>query len=125
MNLHHIGIACKNIELEIENIKKIHKVLAISDIVYDKMQDASLCIIKTDNDINIELISGNMVKNLLKKRVQYYHVCFEVENMNQEILRLRTEGAFLVSEPKEAILFNNKKVAFMLTSYGLIELLEK
>jgi methylmalonyl-CoA/ethylmalonyl-CoA epimerase len=125
MNLHHIGIACKNIELEIENIKKIHKVLAVSDIVYDKMQDASLCIIKTDNDINIELISGNMVQNLLKKRIQYYHVCFEVENINQEILRLRAEGAFLVSEPKEAILFNNKKVAFMQTSYGLIELLEK
>ena len=33
--------------------------------------------------------------------------------------------SFLVSEPKEAILFKNKKVAFLMTNIGLMELVEQ
>ena len=125
MNFHHIGVACKSIENEIETIKKIHSISSISDIVYDIEQDANLCLIKTNNGINIELISGGIVRNILKKRIQYYHICFEVNDLINEINRFVSCGAIVISEPKKAILFNNLKVAFLYTSYGLVELLEK
>jgi len=124
MKFHHVGIACKDILLEIESISKIHQVLEISDIVYDTKQKAKLCMIKTDEGINIELISGEQVENLIKKRITYYHICFETDDITAEIKRLQELGSLLVSDQKPAILFDNKKVAFVQTSYGLIELVE-
>jgi methylmalonyl-CoA/ethylmalonyl-CoA epimerase len=122
--LHHIGIACKDINEEIEQIRKIHTVVDVSPIVSDANQRAELCIVKTAEGISIELIAGEQVQNIVKKRMTYYHLCFETENIEGEIQRLQELGGFVVSEPKPAILFNNKKVAFVQVSYGLIELVE-
>ena len=54
-----------------------------------------------------------------------YHTCYVVNNMQTIIEQFVEKGGFLVSEPKEAILFGNKKVAFLMTEMGLIELLEE
>lgn len=81
--------------------------------------------ITTDEGLKIELISGKQVENILKKRISYYHICFETKNIEYEIERLEQEGVFLVSDLKSAKLFSDKKVAFMQTSYGLIELVQE
>lgn len=125
MKFHHIGVCCKNIEKEIKNIEKIHSVKSISNIVYDEKQEAELCMLEIEDGLKIELISGKQVENLLKKRMTYYHICYEVENINIEKERLIKAGAYLVSDEKEAILFSDRKVCFLLVSYGLIELVEK
>jgi methylmalonyl-CoA/ethylmalonyl-CoA epimerase len=124
MKFHHIGLACPNIWEEIESITKIHEVIDISPIVFDKEQKAELCILKTSEGIVIELISGEQVENILKKRITYYHLCFETDDINSEVARLQDLGAFLVSDLKPAILFGNKQVAFLQVSYGLIELVQ-
>ncbi len=124
MKFHHVGVACHNIKEEIESISKIHEVIEVSPIVYDTEQKAELCMLTTLEGVSIELISGEQVANLLKKRITYYHLCFETEDIFAEINRLQDLGALLVSNPKPAILFNNKKVAFLYVSYGLIELVE-
>lgn len=124
MKFHHVGVACKNIKEEIKNISQIHDVIEVSDIVYEMEQKASLCMIKTAEGVNIELISGEQVENLIKKRIAYYHLCFETDDITAEIIRLQELGAFLVSDAKPAKIFNNKKVAFLQASYGLIELVE-
>jgi len=124
MKFHHIGVACNDIKEEIDSISKIHEVIDISPIVFDTEQKAKLCILRTSEGIVIELISGEQVANILKKRITYYHLCFETDDINAEISRLQDLGAFLVSEPKPAILFGNKQVAFLQVSYGLIELVQ-
>jgi methylmalonyl-CoA/ethylmalonyl-CoA epimerase len=124
MKFHHIGIACRDIQEEIDSISKIHEVIDVSPIVSDMEQNAQLCMLKTSEGIAIELISGEQVANIIKKRITYYHLCFETDDINAEILRLQELGAFLVSEPKKAILFENKLVAFLQVSYGLIELVQ-
>lgn len=125
MKFHHIGVCCKDIRKEIENIQKIHRVKSISEVVFDKKQEAELCMLEVEDGLKIELISGKQVENLLKKRITYYHICYEVEDLSEEKARLLLEGAFLVSDEKEAILFEDRKVCFLLVSYGLIELVEK
>lgn len=125
MKLHHLGIACTDIKKSIIHIKKIYRVLSVSEIIFDHHQQAHLCIIKTDDGITLELIAGTPVANLLKKGISYYHLCFEVHDIHAEIERLKKDGAVLVSTPKPAILFKNKLVAFLYTYSGLIELLEK
>ncbi|WP_333877380.1 VOC family protein [Flavobacterium sp.] len=124
MKFHHVGVACRNIETEIESISRIHQVIHVSDIVFDSEQKAQLCMITTAEGVNIELVSGEQVENLIKKRIAYYHLCFETNDLIAEINRLQELGAFLVSEAKPALLFNHRKVAFLQASYGLIELVE-
>ncbi len=125
MKFHHIGIATEDIEKSIEKLKKYFDIKEISKIVYDKNQDANLCMLEMNDGIMIELISGGVVSNLVKKRQYLYHTCYSVKNIDEMIEKLTSDGAFLVREAKEAILFNNKRVAFLMWDLGLIELVEE
>ncbi|HEY0246390.1 MAG TPA: VOC family protein [Mucilaginibacter sp.] len=123
MKFHHIGIACKNITEEIANVSKIHTIIKQTPIVFDKEQNAELVMLTLADGTNLELIAGKQVENLTKKNITYYHICFEVDDINAEIEKLVSNQAYLVSPPKPAILFDNREVAFLSVSYGLIELL--
>lgn len=123
MKFAHIGVACNSIEEEIENIKKIHRVNSISKIIFDEKQNAQLCILNIEDGLNIELISGKVVENIVKKGIKYYHICYEVESIEEELQRMGNDIK-PISDIKEAILFDGRKVIFLMTSYGLIELVE-
>ena len=124
MKFHHIGIATDDIDKMLEKLKKFFEIQNISETVYDSKQDANLCIITLADGTKIELISGGVVLNLVKKRQYLYHTCYSVSNLASAIEKLEADGAFLVREPREAILFSDKKVAFLSWDLGLIELLE-
>jgi methylmalonyl-CoA/ethylmalonyl-CoA epimerase len=123
MRFHHVGIACRNIITEIAEIARIHEILERSPIVFDQEQNAELCLLKIAEGLNIELISGKQVETIIKNRLSYYHLCYEVDDINAELARLEKEGAILISPPKPSILFDNREVAFLFVSYGIIEVL--
>ena len=125
MRFHHIGIATENIDTGLEYLKNVFQIKEVSESVYDKNQDATLCMVTLEDGTKLELISGNVVEKLVKKRQFLYHTCYEVKNIEKEIEKLEKLDGFLVSSPKEAILFNNKKVAFLMTNIGLMELVEE
>jgi methylmalonyl-CoA/ethylmalonyl-CoA epimerase len=125
MKFHHVGVACKDIQAELQSIRKLHKIIEETPVVFDENQQAELCMITVEDGLNIELVSGTPVENLLKKRISYYHICYEVDDIDQAIESLTENGGMLISPPKEAILFNNRKVAFLMLSYGIVELLNK
>ena len=107
MLLHHIGIACRDIDQTVQSLKKNYDIASVSKIIFDERQNAKLCLVETNNGITIELIAGSTVSNLLKKGISYYHLCFSVKDIFAEIKRLKSNGAIIVSPPKPAILFNN------------------
>ena len=121
MKFHHIGIATKNIEKTLEWVAEHFQIINISDKVYDENQDAYLQMIET-TDVNIELVSGNIVEKLIKKNITYYHVCYEVDNLQEAITSFKK--SIVISNPTKAILFDNRKVAFLFTPIGIVELLE-
>jgi methylmalonyl-CoA/ethylmalonyl-CoA epimerase len=123
MKFHHVGVACKDINEEIANICKIHQIIKQSPTVFDEEQSAELVMLTLSDGTNIELISGRQTENLVKKNVTYYHICFEVDDIQAEIDRLIGLDAFLISPPKPAILFDYREVAFLKVSYGIVELL--
>ena len=124
MEIHHIGIACNNIEEEIVAIRKLHRIKKCSEILFDEEQNARVCLLTIQESIPIELVSGTPVVNLLSKGITYYHLGFGVTDIQKEARRLTNSGAIQVSHPKPAILFSNKMVAFFYSPYGLIELVE-
>lgn len=55
-----------------------------------------------------------------------YHICYEVENIEEAILELKKQKFILVQKPQVAVAMNNKKVCFLFNkNTGLIELVEK
>lgn len=124
MQFHHIGVACVDIAAEIEAIRKIHSIQAISPVLFDPEQEVELCLVETTGGVNIEFVAGRRVESLVKKRISYYHICYVVGDILEEIERLTAAGATLVVEPKPAVLFGGRRVCFLQVSYGLIELLE-
>jgi methylmalonyl-CoA/ethylmalonyl-CoA epimerase len=121
MKFHHIGVATRNIDKTLKWVRGQFDILSISEKVYDRNQDAYLQMIET-NDVNIELVSGNIVEKFIKKNITYYHICYEVTNLNEAIIGFK--NSLVISKPTEAILFKNRKVAFLLTPIGIVELLE-
>jgi methylmalonyl-CoA/ethylmalonyl-CoA epimerase len=125
MQLHHIGVACRNMEEGIEHLSRVHTVIDRTPVVHDPEQDAQLCLLTLSDGSRIELVAGRQVETLVKKNIGLYHLCFEVEDMQAEIDRLVGEGAKLIGPPKPAALFGGRAVVFLYVDYGMIELLHK
>jgi len=124
MKMHHVGIACSPIESGIRFVENNFVVIKKTDIIFDKVQNVDLCLLTLEDDSNIELVSGTTVEKFIKKRQFLYHTCWEVADIHKSIEKFCNNGAILISEPKPAILFNDRKVSFLATDIGIIELLE-
>ena len=75
--------------------------------------------------MTLELISGKSVEDFLKRGISLYHVCYTVPDIHQAIADFVKDGVTVISPAKEAVLFAGKKVAFVYTPVGIIELLEE
>jgi methylmalonyl-CoA/ethylmalonyl-CoA epimerase len=125
LELHHIGIACKNIESTADFVKRAFVVETDSGEVYDPLQEATLRLFNEGRPGAIELVSGLMVANLAKQNITYFHVCYATPNLAKTLIDAQAAGAMIVSEPKPAVLFGGRLVAFIYTPLGLVELLEE
>jgi len=125
MKFHHIGIACIDISKTAQFIHSSFNIVKKTEIIFDTYQNVDLCLLTDEYGTNIELVSGQVVKNFVKKNQNLYHTCWEVLNLKKTIEHFCSNGAIIISEPKPAILFGNRKVAFLHTSIGIVELLEQ
>jgi methylmalonyl-CoA/ethylmalonyl-CoA epimerase len=125
MQLHHIGVACRDIGEEIAQLSRVHDIVAQTPVVSDPEQDAQLVMLTLSDGTRIELVAGARVETLVRKNIGLYHLCFEVADIEAEIDRLVKEGARLIAPPKPAVLFDGRRVAFLYVAYGMIELLSQ
>ncbi|MCI8669526.1 MAG: VOC family protein [Lachnospiraceae bacterium] len=125
MKLHHIGIATKDINVTRDYIKNLYPVLKETDIVYDANQDAKLCMLTLEDGLGLELIMGDKVNSFVDKKQYIYHLCFEVEDIEEAISGYRKSRDIIMTNPTPAVLFDNRRVAFVFSKIGIIELVEK
>ncbi len=58
--------------------------------------------------------------------VALYHLCFEVNQIEAEVARLRSERALILQEPVPAVAFENRRIAWVyLRQRILVELVER
>jgi methylmalonyl-CoA/ethylmalonyl-CoA epimerase len=124
MRFHHLGIACENHDEVILFLENNFGNIVIGEAIFDTMQNATVQMITLPEGTKIELISGETVLPFVKRNTFLYHTCWSVNNISVSIEKLIKSGAKVISEPKEAILFDNAKVAFLASSIGIIELVE-
>lgn len=126
LKFHHVGIACKDIDVCSKQYKKqFHmSIVSESNTVYDREQNANLKIITLVDGSSVEFISGAMVDGLLKNKRDIYHVCYESSDFEQDIDEFIMGGGIPISKVKPAVLFDGRKVQFFMTSYGMVEILD-
>jgi len=122
MNFHHLGVATQSINNSFAFLKENFDIVEHTDIVYDPIQKAELMLVTT-KDINIELVSGEAISGFIDKQQSYYHVCYEVTDIDKSLNSFK--NSIVISSPNKAILFDNRSVVFLYTPIGLVELLEK
>ncbi|GDX55639.1 lactoylglutathione lyase [Methylophilaceae bacterium] len=130
MKIHHIGIIVRNIQ---EHFKKHIKVIlphvSLGETTTDPLQQVKVAFIPIDGgqfELVEPLSESSPVMALLSSNTSgFHHVCFEVQNLDEKITQLKSQGVIIVSPPKPAAAFDGRKIAFVLTRDKLLwELLE-
>lgn len=124
MRFHHLGIACDDIEACRGFVSSSFDVVQHTPVIYDALQQVDLCLLTLADDTHIELVSGKTVSRFVNNKQYLYHSCWEVAQLDEEIEKFYAHGALLISAPKPAVLFNDRRVAFLFSEIGIIELLE-
>ncbi len=130
LKLHHIGIVVQNIN---ESLGEIANFLSFESTNLPTLigsQKVNICFLKTNN-VYIELIEpaeeNSPITNFAKEGGGFHHLCFEVDDIQQEIDKMVKNGAHVVVAPIKG--FDDRLIAFLMlnlkkTNCKLIELVE-
>ena len=130
LKLHHIGIVVQNINESLEEISNFLSFESTSLPTLVGSQKVNICFLKT-NSVYIELIEptdpDSPITNFVKEGGGFHHLCFEVDDIQQEIDKMVKNGAHLVVAPVRG--FEDRLIAFLMlnmekTKCNLIELVE-
>lgn len=130
MDFHHIGIATNNI-IETTNKYRLFGYQTSTETFHDPIQNVLISFMEKLNSPLLELVSpinqDSPILNILNKNGTIpYHFCFEVDDIENEVLSLKKNKFILVSKIVPAVAFNNRLVCFLYSKEsGLIELLNK
>ena len=122
--IHHYGVAAESIEDMVDWLEQHATVRHASPPVWDELQQAWLSLIDMPGG-TLEIVAGPIVRGVLEKGRMGYHVCFEVPDIGAALSSLLKGGARQVTRPSPAVLFGGRRVCFVHTRLGLIELLEQ
>ena len=128
MKIHHIGYLVKSIEKSKSLFLSLGYDLE-QDTVYDVFRKVDICFLIKDG-YRIELVSpkdSSSVVGELRKKVgnSPYHICYEVESLEDAVSALAEKRFVVWDEPHEAPAINGKKVIFLVNGQiGMIELVE-
>ena len=131
MKLHHIGIVVKNIQESLGELTQFLDFTETSVPIEVKSQKVNVCFLKTST-VYIELIEPiekeSPVKVFSESGGGFHHLCFEVENIHEEVEKMKKNGARIIVEP--TLGFENRVIAFVLlnmknTNCNLIEFAER
>ena len=128
MKLHHIGIVVQNINESLGEISNFLSFESTSLPTLVGSQKVNICFLKT-NSVYIELIEpadpDSPIISFVKEGGGFHHLCFEVDDIQQEIDKMVKKGARLVVAPVKG--FEDRVIAFLMlnmkkTKCNLIEL---
>lgn len=129
MKIHHIGYLVKHIEEAIKTFLALGYIQE-TDVIYDSAREIHICFLIKDG-YRIELVcpcgETSVVSGLYKKFGNTpYHICYESEDYEQDILELRKAGFSMIDQPQKAVAINNIPVAFFWSlKIGMIEVINK
>jgi methylmalonyl-CoA/ethylmalonyl-CoA epimerase len=130
--INHLGVAVRSIEQALPMYRDMFGYQVLSGPVQDPIQKVSVCFLGTGKpgDLTVEVVEplgdDSPVNRMLEKGVAAYHVCYEVDDIDQSLRDARSKGCVIVSKPVPAVVFDGRRIAWFYTPQReLIELVER
>lgn len=131
MRIHHIGYAVPSIADAEKRMLELG-FSARANPVEDKqrnimvlfMEHAAYCV---ELIAPLDPAASSPVDGILSKKMPGpYHICYEVESLDDAIMRLKQQGWLVIAPPLPACALMNTNVVFLFEkTLGIIELVEK
>jgi len=131
LRLHHVGYVVSSIEKCMPGF--VRSMAAEWDGRYfdDPIQKARVAFMTTRaGDAQIELVEPLGQDSPVQRFLQrtggaLHHLCYEVDDLEQELKAFRSRGGLIVKPPKPAVAFGGRRIAWTMTAEKLlVELLE-
>ncbi len=127
----HLGIAVPDLDQAVESYGDLFGYRLLTGPFDDAAQQARVCFVGTGEpgDVVFELIAplgeDSHVSRLLARGGGAYHVCHEVDDIDQAVAHLKARGCLIVQAPVPAVAFEGRRIAWLYTpTRQLMELLE-
>jgi methylmalonyl-CoA/ethylmalonyl-CoA epimerase len=132
LTLHHIGYVVDSIENRVESFRQSVGANAVSESFDDPIQRSRVAFLDlpTPGSVQLELIqpagADSPVARFLEKGGGLHHLCFEVDDLPEQIAWMKSQKAVLLRSPRPAVAFSGRRIAWMRTRDALlIEYLER
>lgn len=125
---HHIGYAVKDIDASAKLY--LEAGWEITETVIDPIQNAKIAFLTKEGMPKIEFVApvddkSPIVKTLEKSGISTYHICYEVDDIEQAVKDLRKQKYIKLFNPVEAVGIDNKRICYLFNAQvGLIEIVE-
>lgn len=130
--LHHFGFVVRDVTEGAEAFKVALGATWDGVVHSDPLQAVKVTFITTRaGDAAIELVEPDgphspVLSFLTKTGGGLHHVCYEVEDLDHQVMLLQSRGLSIIGRPKPAVAFAGRRIAWVLTEENLLlELLEK
>lgn len=124
---HHVGMAVQDARQTAELLRALLGAEPEGPRYEDANQGVYVQFLRA-GDLRIELLepvgSPGPLDSILRRGIALYHVCYEVDDLDERLLGLVNGGAKLLSAPKSAVAFGGRRVAFVMVQGLMIELVE-
>lgn len=127
---HHVGVAVRAIESMRAFLTQALGGEVASEAFCDSNQGVRIQFVRVGS-LMIELLepaaSPSPVDAVLARGIGVYHVCYEVESLDDALSKLtaaKSARVTVVSPPKPAVAFGGRRVAFVMHQGLMIELID-
>lgn len=129
MKIDHICFAVKNIMEGISYWETVFGYRQMTEVVQNSLQKVKVVFLRKDDSIMVKLIEpqedNSSLINFVNRGGGFHHLCFRVEDMEEELHELKEKGLIMLVPPQPGEAFNNHNIAFLLARYGTnIELID-
>jgi methylmalonyl-CoA/ethylmalonyl-CoA epimerase len=131
LRFHHIGYAVRNIRSYLDDfLIPMFAPDHITEQVSDPVQRVTVCFVEMPGGTTIELVEplgeNSPVDSIIgSSRGGVYHLCFEADDLDAELVRFRSKRCVPLGRPVPAAAFGGRRIVFVLTpERDLIEIVE-
>ena len=131
-SLPHIGYVVASIADDMDRWRLALSAISVTEIYEDEIQQARVAFLDlppaglTKVELVEPLGQDSRVAGFLEKGGGLHHLCFEVDDLEQQISEMKIQNALLLRRPQPAVAFGGRRIAWMLTREKLlIEYLER
>ncbi len=129
MIIDHIGIVVKSLDKAIEYWSEVFGYEQKTHVVENTRQKVFVVFMYKDNSLPIKLISPvnhtSPVYRFAQKGGGIHHLCFDCNELDEELVRLRNLKLRVLTSPEPGEAFQDEKIAFLHARHlGNIELID-